>query len=90
MLTKSPRYEIHIEGHLDERWALWFENMAIHKTYAASGTPITSLTGRVDQSALCGILARLCDLGMHLISVQPQRDSNDDIQANEKSDNHNS
>ena len=78
MLTKSSRYGIHIEGHLDERWALWFENMAIRKTYDANGAPITSLSGRVDQSALCGILARLCDLGMHLIRMERQPDSEND------------
>jgi hypothetical protein len=78
MLTKSPRYEIHIEGHLDERWALWFENMAIHRTCDTNGAPITSLTGRIDQSALCGILAHLCDLGVHLIRVERQPDSEND------------
>jgi hypothetical protein len=62
----ARRYEIRIEGHLDTRWAAWFEGMSL--THAADRT--TSLRGTVaDQAALHGLLARLRDLGVPLISV---------------------
>jgi hypothetical protein len=89
MVTKPNRYEIHVEGHLDERWTSWFEGMTICKTFDAQGKPITSLTGTVvDQSALCGVLSRVCDLGVHLISVQRQQSSETDRSNDSWSDIH--
>jgi hypothetical protein len=59
-------YEIRIRGHLDDRRAAWFEGMAI--TREAGGD--TLLTGPVvDQSALHGLLRKVRDLGLPLISV---------------------
>ncbi|WP_198295563.1 MULTISPECIES: hypothetical protein [unclassified Diaminobutyricimonas] len=59
-------YEIRLQGRLDERWADWFEGMSL--STEADGT--TVLRGIVaDQSALHGILGRVRDLGMTLISV---------------------
>lgn len=64
----TSRYEIRIRGHLDERWASWFDEMAVE---AAPGG-ITVLRGPVaDQAALHGLLARLRDLGLPLVSVRP-------------------
>lgn len=58
--------EIRVQGHLDERWAMWFEGM----TMEAEAAGVTLLHGRVaDQSALHGLLTRLSDLGLTLISV---------------------
>lgn len=63
-------YEIRLQGRLDERWAAWFEGMTVEP--APDG--VTLLRGQVlDQAALHGILARLRDLGIPLISVQPVR-----------------
>lgn len=60
------RYEIRIKGHLDSRWAGWFEGLTI--TREANGE--TLLAGRVvDQSALHGLLRKVRDLGMPLVSV---------------------
>jgi hypothetical protein len=60
------RYEIRLKGHLDDRWADWFAEM--HITHASDGTTI--LTGPVaDQAALHGLLRKVRDLGMPLISV---------------------
>lgn len=62
----ARRYEIRIKGHLDTRWAAWFEGMSL--THAADGT--TALNGLVaDQAALHGLLHKLRDLGVSLISV---------------------
>ncbi len=59
-------YEIRIEGHLDDRWADWFGGLTI--TLEEAGN--TLLTGSViDQAALHGLLKKVRDLGMPLISV---------------------
>ena len=61
-------YEIRLQGHLDERWTLWFDGMSIDTEPGG----VTVLRGRVaDQAALHGLLARLRDLGVPLISVVP-------------------
>jgi len=63
----APRlYEIRIEGHLDDRWADWFGGLTI--TLEEDGN--TRLTGPVvDQAALFGLLRKVRDLGMPLVSV---------------------
>ncbi len=59
-------YEIRLTGHLDDRWADWFDGLTI--TREASGD--TLLTGPLaDQAALHGVLMRVRDLGIPLVSV---------------------
>ena len=58
-------YEIRIKGHLDNLRAAWFEGLIV--TQEENGR--TLLTGRVDQAALHGLLRKVRDLGMPLISV---------------------
>lgn len=59
-------YEIRIRGHLVEQWANWFDGLTI--TLAENGD--TLLTGRVvDQAALYGLLRKVRDLGIPLLSV---------------------
>ncbi|ETP69873.1 hypothetical protein [Planococcus glaciei] len=59
-------YEIRLNGHLDDRWADWFEGFSF--TRASDGTTI--LSGAVaDQAALHGLLRKVRDLGLPLISV---------------------
>ncbi len=60
------RYEIHLDGHLDQRWSTWFDGLAV--IHEADGT--TTLRGAVtDQAELHGLLAKVRDLGATLISV---------------------
>ena len=69
MANKSDRpmvYQIRIEGHLGPRWSEWFGGMTI--TPEEGGE--TLLTGPVvDQAALHGLLRKVRDLGMPLISA---------------------
>lgn len=59
-------YEIRIEGHLHEQWADWFGGLTV--TIEENGN--TLLAGPViDQAALYGLLRKVRDLGMPLISV---------------------
>jgi hypothetical protein len=59
-------YQIRIKGHLSRRWKDWFEGLTV--TLEENGN--TLLTGPViDQAALHGILKRVRDLGMPLLSV---------------------
>jgi hypothetical protein len=63
---KAKRYEIRLKGHLDSSWAEWLAGMSL--THASDG--ITALAGPVaDQAALHGLLQKLRDLGVTLISV---------------------
>jgi hypothetical protein len=60
------RYEIRVKGHLDNRWAAWFDGMTL--TRSSDGTTI--IHGPVaDQAALHGLLQKTRDLGLPLISV---------------------
>ena len=66
--TEPGRYEIRTQGHLDPRWATWFDGLSL--TQDADGT--TVLRGALlDQAALYGVLLKLRDLGLPLLSVTP-------------------
>ena len=58
--------EIRIEGHLDQSWADWLDGFTL--THTEQGETI--LTGEItDQAAMYGLIAKLRDLGVKLISV---------------------
>jgi len=62
----THHYDIRIKGHLDESWSAWLDDLVI--THEADG--VTRLSGPVaDQAALLGLLRRLHDLGLTLLSV---------------------
>ncbi|MDX1416674.1 MAG: hypothetical protein R3293_20910 [Candidatus Promineifilaceae bacterium] len=63
-----PRqYQITIEGHLQSNWSEWFDNLMIQQE--SDGT--TTLSGPItDRAALYGILNKLRDMGITLLSVQ--------------------
>ena len=64
--SKTVVYRIRIKGHLDHQWTDWFDGLTI--TLEENGD--TLLTGPVvDQAALYGLLRKVRDLGMPLLSV---------------------
>lgn len=64
---KTQRYQIVILGLIDESWSTYFSGMAM----TAEPTGVTRLSGEiVDQSALHGLLNKIRDLNLRLISVQ--------------------
>jgi hypothetical protein len=66
METLPTIYEIRVAGHLSPQWADWFEDLTI--TFEEDGN--TLLTGPVaDQAALHGLLKKVRDLGLSLVSV---------------------
>ncbi len=72
--NQSPVYRIRVKGHLGAQWTDWFEGLTI--TREENGD--TLLTGPVaDQAALHGLLKKVRDLGLPLVSlVHAERDEN--------------
>jgi len=63
---EAELYEIRLKGHLDARWSGWFDGLSISRE--SDGTTIVH--GFVaDQAALHGLLAKVRDLGLPLVSV---------------------
>ena len=63
-------YRIRVRGNLDPRWSDWLAGMSIIPEQSAAGCLSTVLTGPVaDQTALRGVLTRLWDLNLDIISV---------------------
>jgi hypothetical protein len=61
------RYEIRVKGVLESRWSAWFEGLQI----SSEESDVTVIAGPVtDQAALHGLLAKIRDLGLPLLSVQ--------------------
>lgn len=60
------RYEVRLSGHLHQRWAAWFDGLTV--AHQDDGTTVIS-GPLADQAALHGLLQRVRDLGLPLISV---------------------
>jgi hypothetical protein len=76
MPGQPKTYQIKAQGQLDESWSDWFDQMTVTVECNADGLPVTTLTGTViDQAALHGILRRINDLNLPLLSVE-QIDTN--------------
>jgi len=75
------RYEIRLQGHLDTRWAAWFDGLSL--AHQSDGT--TAIYGSVvDQAALHGLLSKVRDLGLPLIAVRqvdPKQANRPDVNA---------
>jgi hypothetical protein len=61
------RYEIRVDGVLDARWSEWFEGMQISANVDGTSTIAGPVT---DQAALHGLLSKVRDLGLPLITVR--------------------
>jgi hypothetical protein len=65
--AEPARYELRIQGVLDPRWSAWFEGLQVTSDQAGQ----TTIAGPVtDQAALHGLLAKVRDLGLELLSVR--------------------
>jgi hypothetical protein len=65
-IERTERYEIRVQGVLDPHWSAWFEGLELRSEPGG----VTVLAGPVaDQAALHGLLARVRDLGLPLLSV---------------------
>ncbi len=72
---RRSQYEICVKGHLAPHWSHWFEGFAI----ALKDNGETLLSGPVvDQAALYGVLIKVRDLGLPLVSVMPAQAENSD------------
>jgi hypothetical protein len=75
-------YEIRLKGHLDARWTYWFEGLSL--TREIDGTTILTVQV-VDQPALHGLLRKVRDLGLPLVSViqvDPKQANRQDVNGN--------
>lgn len=64
-------YQIRVQGRLDESWSDYFDGMAIVIEGRGHGRAVTTITGAfIDRAALHGILNRIRDLNLPLLSVQ--------------------
>jgi hypothetical protein len=69
-LYQPAYYRIEVVGHLDAKRATSFEGFTLANEFGGDGTPITIIMGEVlDQAMLHGLLTRIRDLGMPLLSV---------------------
>lgn len=68
-LDQPAAYQIIVPGNVGEHWAEWIGDLVVTAGTDENDLPITTITGRVDQAALIGLLRRLNSLGLPLISV---------------------
>ncbi len=76
---EAGRYEIRLKGHLDARWAAWFDGLSL--SHQSDDT--TVIHGPVaDQAALHGLLQKVRDVGLPLVSVTYVEPDNADVPTN--------
>ena len=69
-MTNGAAYRIQVGGWVGERWMHWFDEMTVTFDRASDHSPVTTLTGvSVDQAALRGVLNKIWDLNLTLLSV---------------------
>jgi hypothetical protein len=64
--ASHSRYEIRVNGVLDSRWAAWFDGLQVR----GEGSQTVISGPLADQAALHGVLTKVCNLGLVLISVR--------------------
>ena len=70
-LDKPAVYKIRIQSRLEANWSDWFSGMTVSANQDEQGSTVTVITGLVvDQVALHGLLVRISDLGLILLSVE--------------------
>ena len=69
-LDRPVLYRIIVPGHLDESWTDWVDDITLTAETGRDGLAFTTLTVKVDQAALQGLLRRLYNLGVAIISVE--------------------
>ena len=67
--SRPIHYQIRVQGELDASWSDWFDGLAITTEGACGEHVISAINGTIDQAALRGILTKLWDLNLTLISV---------------------
>ena len=68
---KCHLYEIWVAGIVGNNWAEWFDGLSIyHQEGEPDGQAFSILSGSMDQAALHGVLARIRDLNLPLISIR--------------------
>src|SRR5436189_4250642 len=73
-VNRMAIYQIRIKEHLDPRWSVWFDGLTVTPTEHAETVLIGPL---VDQAALYGLLIKVRDLGLELLSVNQVRSESD-------------
>jgi hypothetical protein len=68
-LGDTGGYDIRTQGHISDRWSDWFDGMAL--VHEVDGTTVIQCAA-LDQAALHGLLSKVRDLGLPLISVTPR------------------
>jgi hypothetical protein len=70
-LDQPGEYRIRVQGRLGEKWAIYFDGMAITYEVDSEGNTVTDLAGELlDQGAVQGVLQKLYNLGFPLISAE--------------------
>jgi len=71
-MNTKPCYRICVDGYLDERWLYWFDDCQVD--YLDGGRTLITIIA-IDQASLFGIINRIRDLGLILVSVDSDRGS---------------